>query len=137
MAFSHGSRAVLKISDSASTLTDVSAYLTSAGLGNTADLAETSTLNTTSKQYIAGLKDGSFSLEGNFDPTADSVLSGVLGGTADDFEYYPAGTATGAPKYSGSGFLVSYDITTGVDDAAKFSAEYQVTGGVTRGTVAP
>lgn len=137
MAFTHGSRAVLKISSAASALTDVSAYLSSAGLSNVADVAETSTLNSTAKQYIGGLKDGSFPLEGNFEPTADALLSGVLGGTADDFEYYPAGTATGSPKYTGSGFLVSYEITTAVDDAAKFSAEYQVTGGITRGTVAP
>lgn len=137
MSFNHGSRAVLKINDASSSLTDVSAYLSSAGLSNVADVAEVSTLNSTAKQYIGGLKDGSFPLEGNFEPTADALLSGVLGGSADGFEYYPAGTATGMPKYTGNGFLVSYEITTPVDDAAKFSAEYQVTGGITRGTVAP
>lgn len=132
MAFSHGSKAVLKVSDSGATLRDVSAYLTSAGSPFTADVAEVTALSNTNKAYIPGLKDGKISLAGAFDPTVDGYLYGVLGGTAAPFEYYPAGTATSNVKYSGSAICTSYEVTSDVGDANKFSAEFQISGAVTR-----
>ena len=137
MAFTHGKDAALKVSDSASTLTDVSSYLKSTGLPRQADVAETSTLGSTNKTYIPGLLDGTIPLEGQWDPTIDGILAGIVGGTAGAFSYYPAGTATGSVIYSGSAICTSYEITTGVDDVAQFSAEFQISiaSGVTRGTV--
>lgn len=135
MAFSHGSKAIFKVTDSGATLRDISTYLTSTGLQRLADMAETSTLGTTAKSYIPGMTDGTIPLEGNFDPTVDGYLSGVLGySTALSFEYYPAGEPVGAtkPKYSGSCWLASYDIETGTDDKAGISGELQLTGTVTR-----
>jgi hypothetical protein len=135
MAFSHGSKASFQIDDAGGTLRDITAFLTSVGLSRAADMAEVSTLGTTSKQYIPGLLDGTLPLEGPFDPTVDGYLAGILGfETARDFEYYPAGTPVGAtkPKYTGTVFLASYDIDTGMDDAATISGELQLTGAVTR-----
>lgn len=138
MAFTHGSKAVLKVADSGGTDRDISTYLKSTGVNNTNDSADVTALTNTAKAYIAGLKDGTIPLEGVFDPTADGYLSGILGVnvTPRAFTYYPAGTATGSPTYSGSAILTSYNISTGVDGAAMFSGELQVTGGATRGTVA-
>lgn len=139
MAFSHGSRAALFLADSGGVSRDISAYLNSTGITQTVDTAEVTTLGDTAKDYIPGLKDGTFPLEGKFDPTLDGYLSGIVGVnvTPRAFIYYPAGTATGQPTYSGSAILTSYDIGTSVDDAATVSGELQVTGGATRGTVAP
>ena len=132
MAFSHGSKAVLKITDSGSTLRDVSAYLTSAGSPFSADVAEVTALSNTNKAYIPGLKDGKFSLAGSWDPTVDGYIYGVLGGTAAPFEYYPAGTASGNVKYSGSAICTSFDVSSDVGDANKFTSEFQISGAVTR-----
>lgn len=132
MSFSHGSKAVLKISDSGNTLRDVSAYLTDAGSPFTADVAEVTALGNLNKAYIPGLKDGKISLSGSWDPTVDGYIYGVLGGTAAPFEYYPAGTATTNVKYSGSAICTTYDVTSTVSDANKFSAEFQISGAVTR-----
>lgn len=135
MAFSHGSKAIIKVADSGATLRDISPYVTSTGLQRLADMAETSVLGTTAKTYIPGMTDATIPLEGNFDPTVDGYLAGILGfETAVAFEYYPAGEPVGAtkPKYSGSCFLTSYDIETGTDDKAGVSGELQVTGSITR-----
>ena len=109
MAFSHGKAAVFKIDDVGGTLRDVSTYLSSTGLQRQVDLVDVSTLGDTYHDYILGLIDGTFPLEGNWDPTVDGYLSGLLGATvAGDFEYYPAGEPVGAtkPKYTGHPDLV-------------------------------
>lgn len=135
MAFTHGSKASFQVDDTTATLRDLSSYLKSAGLARSADTAETSALGTTSKTYIPGLLDATISIEGQFDPTVDGYLSGLLGfATPVDFEYYPAGTPVGAtkPKFTGTVILTSYEVTSGVDDVAMISGEFQVSGAVTR-----
>lgn len=133
MAFSHGSDAYFGVDDSGATLRDLSAYLTSAGLPRSADVGEVSTMGVSSKQYIGGLKDATIPIEGPFDPTVDGWLEGILG-VIRDFEYGPAGNASGQVKYSGTAILTSYEVSTPVDDAATFTGEFQVTGDITRGT---
>lgn len=133
MATAHGSKANFKVQDSGSTLRDLSNLLTSAGLPRSADTAEVSTLGTTSKAYIPGLKDGTIPIEGPFDGVTDGYLAGILG-MARNFEYSPQGVVTGTPKYSGSAILTSYEVSTPVDDAGTFSGEFQLTGDVTRAT---
>lgn len=133
MAASHGSRAVFQVQDAGSTLRDLSAFLTEAGLPRSADTAEVTTLGSLSKKYIPGLKDGTIPIGGPFDPVVDGYLSGILG-VERNFEYYPAGTPVGAtkPKYSGACILTSYEPSSPVDDAATWSAEFQITGDVLR-----
>lgn len=133
MAFGHGSKAYFAVDDSGDVLRNLSTYLTSAGLPMTADTAEVSTLGSTSKAYVPGLKDATIPLEGPWDATVDSYLAGILA-LEKDFEYGPAGNTGGFVKYSGRAILTSYEVSTGVDDAQTFSAEFQVTGNVTRGT---
>ncbi len=134
MAFKHGSKAVIKIQAAGGTLTDVTAYVTTTGLARTADTAETTALGKVSKEYIPGLKDGTFPVEGNYDPTADALFDGILG-MERTWEYYPQGTATGAVKYSGSGIMTSYEAETPVDDKGSITGEFQITGDVTRALV--
>ena len=135
MAFSHGKAAVFKLDNAAGTLTDVSGYLTDVSQSRSTDTAETQTLGDASKEYLAGLKDATFSLEGKWDPALDVILDAALGASSTKtFEYGPAGTASGAIKYVGECICTSYEVSTGIDGAAEFSAELQVTGDVTRGT---
>jgi hypothetical protein len=134
MAFSHGSTAVFKVQDSGGTLRDLSAYLTSTGLPRETDVAETTTLGKTAKTYIPGLEDGSIPIEGPWEPTLDGYLDGIRRMTRN-FEYYPAGTAVGAVKYSGACILTSYEINSEVEDANSFSGEFQITDTVTRAIV--
>jgi hypothetical protein len=82
-----------------------------------------------------GLRDSTISIEGIYDPTADGYLNLVAGlSTATAFEYFPNGTPVGStkPKFSGNCILTSYEVSTPVDGAATFTAEFQVSGAVTR-----
>lgn len=126
MAFSHGSKATLSING-----TDVTAYLTSISLSREADTAETTTLGKTSKTYIPGLKDGSFSIEGLDDAALDAVLSAALGAQVP-FVYRPAGTGAGKIEYTGNAIGTSYEPASDVGEAGTCSAEFQVTGDITR-----
>jgi hypothetical protein len=131
MAYAHGKDAVLKVFSTS--LRDLSPYLTSVSSSFSADTAEVSTLGDAAKEYISGLKDGTISFEGRFDPTPDSWLNAILGGTAVPFEFHPHGTATSNPKYTGSAILTGYDPSADLGDAVGFSGELQISGAVTRG----
>lgn len=135
MAFSHGSKAVIKFGTASTpaTPTDISQYVTDVSAPWAADTSEVTTLGATAKSYIPGLKDGTISIEGKFDPVVDAHLDAIVNKEVA-FEYGPQGSAVGSPKYTGNCICTNYEVETGVDAEATFSAEFQVTGGRTRGT---
>lgn len=135
MAFSHGSKAVIKFGTSStpSTPTDISVYVTNVSAPFSAETHEVTTLGATSKNYIPGLKDGTISIEGKFDPAVDAHLAGIAG-LQVAFEYGPQGSTAGSVKYTGNCICTSYNPETPVGAEATFSAEFQLTGGWTRGT---
>lgn len=137
MAPSHGSIAVMKVADSGSVLQDVSAFLTQAGLADAVDTAESSHLGDTAKEYVAGLEDHTFDLQGDLDATIDAQMNGIKR-LVRNFEYYPFGASGGAGtnvKYSGSAILTKFDRSTPVNGLATFTASFQVTGAVTRALI--
>ena len=133
MAFVHGKTAVFQVDNSGGSLTDISAYCDNIDFPLTADTAEVTTFGDASKEYIGGLKDATISISGSWDATADGVLAGIIG-LAGSFEYGPAGSTGGNIKYTGEAICTSYNVTAPVGDKVSFSAEFQVTGDVTRGT---
>ena len=75
MAFIHGKDVVIFVNAS-----NYSTYFNNADSSQTADIAETTTFGNSAKTYIPGDKDGTISLGGLFDATADAVLQPLLGG---------------------------------------------------------
>lgn len=134
MPFVHGKSADFRIDDSGGTLRDISAYCDNVDFPQTADTAEVTTFGDSSKEYVVGLKDSTISISGSWDATADGYLAGIVGGAAGSFQYGPAGTTGGNIKYTGEAICTSYSVTAPVGDKVSFSAEFQVTGAVTRGT---
>lgn len=134
MAFVHGKSADFRIDDSGGTLRDISAFCDSVDFPATADTAEVTTFGSSSKAYVAGLKDSTLSISGSWDATADGYLAGIVGAAAGSFQYGPAGTTNGNIKYTGECICTSYQVSAPVGDKVTFSAEFQVTGAITRGT---
>ena len=135
MAFVHGKDSVFKLDNSGGSLTDISTYINSVDFPETADVAETTTLGDGSKTYIVGLKDSTLSVAGLWDATADAIFGAVVGQSATlSFEYSPEGTASGKIKYTGEAILTSYAQNSPVGDVVSYSADFQVSGAVTRGT---
>jgi hypothetical protein len=133
--FEHGKNTVFKITDAGAALRDISNVLTNVGFPASIETAETSAFGSTSKSYIVGLVDHTISIEGGYDATVDGYLAGLVGfATARVFEFGPQGGTAGKVKYTGSCFLTKYEISNPLDDKATFSAEFQVTGDVTKTT---
>lgn len=139
MAFIHGKKSKFSVDNSAGTLIDISAYCEEVTLSNEIDTAETSTFGSTHKTYVTGLIGASLSVSGRFDAagatTVDSVLAGILGQEASvSFEYQPSNAAVSAtnPKYSGEAICTNYEVSGGVGDMVGFTADFVITGTVTR-----
>ena len=135
--FRHGKSTVFKVDNAAGSLTDISNTLTDVGFPQTVDTAETSTFGSSAKSYVVGLTDATISVSGNFDATVDAHLAGVLGQAASlSFEYGPEGSTSPNVKYTGECILTSYEKSGAIGDVVSYSAEFQVTGAITRGTYA-
>jgi hypothetical protein len=133
--FRHGKSTVFKVDNSGGTLTDISDTLTDVSFPQSVDTAETSTFGSSAKSYVVGLTDSTLSVSGNFDATDDAHLAGVLGQAASlSFEYGPEGSTAGYVKYTGEAYLTSYEKSGAIGDVVSYSAEFQVTGAITRGT---
>lgn len=137
MAFVHGKSAVFKLDDSGGTLRDLSSYLDDLSFPRDIETAETTTFGVagSAKTYITGLSDATISISGKFDATADGYLAGVIGQSATlSFEYGPAGSTGGNVKYTGECIMTSYEVSASVGDVVTASADFQVTGQITRTT---
>jgi hypothetical protein len=139
VAFSAGKALVFKLDNAAGSLQTLTAYVKSCDFPvQDIDTLDTTVFGLSSRTYIVGLKSGKFTISGPQDPTMDAHLSGILSGLSAggscSFEIHPAGTASGAPKYTGECFLTSYKPAAQVDGLWEYSAEFTVTGDVTRGT---
>lgn len=146
MAAYHGSKAVLKVDDSAGTLRDISLYVDSVDFPQSVDMAETTGEGgTTAKTFIPGVREAKISVKGTYDTTATTGSETVLGGLANaggqlaaggsvSIEYNPAGTASGTTKYTCEAYMTSYQTGSPNSGKVSFSADFQVTGAVTRAT---
>jgi hypothetical protein len=132
--FQHGKSTVFKIDDSGATVRDISTAVSSVSFPREVDATETTSFGSSQRTYIVGLANSTVSVEGYFDSTFDGYLAGIVGGAAGTIEYGPMGSTAGNIKYTAEGILTSYELSSGVGDAVTFSAEFQITGAVTRGT---
>ena len=128
------------VDDTGATQRDLSAYITEVrGLPGPRTLNEVTALGDSGVRFIPGLEDVSITLSGLFDDTATSGPDAVLGPlrthtSAVDFEYGLEGSGTGEVKYSGTCWIVSYELRSRVGNLVQWSATLQVDGTVTRGT---
>lgn len=134
--FRHGKNTSFKIDNSGGTPVDISDTLNSVSFPRDAEVVETTSFGSNDRTYIVGFQNGTFSVDGTFDATTDGVLAGILGAGEGTFEYGPEGTASTRIKYTGEAILTSLEVSGGVGDAVSYSAAFQISGAVTRGTFA-
>ena len=140
MTFFDSKVSKFRIDDTGSVQRDLSAYLAEVrGLPGPRALNEVTALGDGGARFIPGLEDVVIGLRGLFDDTATSGPDAVLGPlrthtAAVDFDYGPEGTGSGAVKYSGTCWVVAYDLRSRVGNLVEWSATLQVEGKVTRGT---
>ena len=132
--FTTGKSAVFKIDDTSGTERTISDVLTSVDFPETTDTAEVTAFGASSRSYIVSLESATISISGMYDATVDGYLKGGAEPASRSFEYQPTGTG-GESKYTGECILTNYSLSSPVGDVVTFSADFQVTGAVTRGTV--
>ncbi len=103
MAFDHGRKSVVTLDNSGGTPVNISAFATDVAMPRSVDMAEVSVFGNDTKQYIAGLEDGTISISGPYDPVIDAQIDGVIvairTGTlaTASFQYDPQGSTMGRP----------------------------------------
>lgn len=137
--FVHGKNSVIKIGDSTNVLYDLSPIVDSTANPRTLGNAEVTHFGDTAKEFIVGLSESTLSIQGKFDATMDQKINGAIdalvAGTiaSISYEYGPAGTTTGNPKYTGSFIPTTYDVSSPVAGAVTIKLDGVVTGPRTRG----
>lgn len=135
MAFSHGINGVVFLNGA-----DVRSYLKSFTISREQDTAETSVFALKDKQYIAGMRGSTISLEGFYDgstvsPVAiDKLISDLFDANGANYVACLINTdAIGSAGYATTGgYNSSYEVNTSVDDAASISMEVQGSGALDR-----
>ena len=132
--FRHGKSAVFKIGSSGApgTATAISDAVREIGFPRSIETGETTSFGSSAKTYLVGLSDATISISGIFDATYDAQLAGLAGIDGVAFEYGPSGSTTGMIKYTGSCVMTSYELSSPVGDVVTFSAQFQVSGAITR-----
>ncbi len=140
MAFFDSKVSKFLLDDTGSTQRDLSTYITEVrGLPGPRRLNEVTALGDSGARFIPGLEDVAITLSGIFDDTGTSGPDAVLGPlrthtSAVDFEYGPEGSDVGDAKYSGTCWVLSYELRSRVGALVEWTADLQVEGTVSRGT---
>jgi hypothetical protein len=132
--FRHGKSAVFKIGSSGTpgTATAISDAVREITFPRSIETGETTSFGSSAKTYLVGLSDATISISGVFDATYDAQLAGLTGIDGVAFEYGPSGSTVGMIKYTGSCVMTSYELSSPVGDVVTFTAQFQVSGAITR-----
>lgn len=132
MAFRHGKNTAVWFNGA-----NLTTYFNEASISTDVEVAETTAFGNDAKTYIAGLKDGTFSMSGMFDGAqgaVDQTLSSVIAAAdSDAITVAPDGAVAGRRSVSGAARETSYEISSPVGDVVSVSMESQATGGVDYG----
>ena len=124
--FTHGKDAVVLFHK-----TNLSETLTDVSYSVTADVAETSTFSSSSKTYVAGLKDGTVTLSGYFEansPDSDNEFLSRLGSGDTEFSIAPIGYTRGNPVNFAEEVMTSYDRSADIGSVVAVSVALQFDG---------
>ena len=139
MATRHGKDLVFKCDNAAAALQQITGVSDVQGLPGSYATDDVTAAGDDGTKTVVGLPDNTFTVTGPFDDTAttgsNTVFSGLPGLAAtQSFEYYPAGSTAGYPKYSGEARCTEYTVDASVKSAIRYKATFHVEGKVTTGT---
>ena len=118
---------------------DLSSYVTSITLSQSADSLEDTAMGDTSRSYIGGLKSGTVDIEFNADFAAAKTEATIfpLVGTSTAVVVKPVAASVSAtnPSYSFNAICTEWDTLNGsVGEIATHSVSWPITGAITKAT---
>lgn len=132
---------VFKLADSGDTLRDISPYVESIeGLPGEWEMIPVTSFADSGEVSVKGQQKATITIVLVYSADAtvgpDTILRPLYDHTAVvAFEYYPIGTASGKPKYSGNVWLEKYPIATKKGELLTTTITLRVVDGVTTGVV--
>ena len=137
MANVHGKDAHFSFDDTSDSLSNISTKMDTSSLAQAIESADTSTYQDESRTFIAGLATANIPIGGPW----DAALDAYFGTTAQQkvlrgWQFGPAGSDSGAIKYTGEALITGYTNDPPVGDRVSWSATLLVSGDITRGTFA-
>ena len=142
MPMSHARKAFFSLADHSGVVRNLSSFLNSQDINIGSDNADTSGFGTDWATALPGMKNATIKLSGLSGFAAgepNEVLFNLVGGGVNGtacpaFVFGPAGSASGSVKYSGSGWVMSFNEQDALADAVKFNSDFTIEGSVVRGT---
>ena len=118
---------------------DLSSYVTSITLSQSADNLEDTAMGDTSRSYIGGLKSGTVDIEFNADFAAAKTEATIfpLVGTSTAVVVKPVAASVSAtnPSYTFNAIVTEWDTLNGsVGEIATHSISWPITGAITKAT---
>ena len=118
---------------------DLSSYVTSVTLSQSADNLEDTAMGDTSRSYIGGLKSGTVDIEFNADFAASKTEATIfpLVGTSTAVVIKPVAASVSAtnPSFSFNAIVTEWDTLNGsVGEIATHSVSWPITGAITKAT---
>ena len=118
---------------------DLSSYVTSVTLSQSADNLEDTAMGDTSRSYIGGLKSGTVDIEFNADFAASKTEATIfpLVGTSTAVVIKPVAASVSAtnPSYTFNAIVTEWDTLNGsVGEIATHSVSWPITGAITKAT---
>lgn len=140
MAFQPGFRAFIQLANAAAALQNLSTYADDFGFPQSTETLETTVFGSSVKRFISGLNGGdTVSMSGPLDAVLHSHFGSIkaaqdAGTLGFAIVYGPAGSVATQPKITGTVYVASYAVDTGVGGRVEYSASLQVDGAVVNST---
>lgn len=126
-----GNAGVLKVGGTPTAVAELTGFTITAQVGTIEDTAQGDTART----YVSdALPTFSGSMTGHYFPADTNGQAAIVEGASLAFEMTPIGTTTGLQKLSGTLIVTQVEITSNNGAIVGFSAQFQGTGALTRGT---
>lgn len=132
----HGKDSYFALDNTAGSMTDISAYCDASDLAQEIEMADVTALGDEGHKNIPGLENSTANVSGHWDSTQADIIGSTTQRKAGTrtFEYGPAGSGSGAIKYTGEVWISSYSDSSPVGDKVSWSATLMVDGTVTKST---
>lgn len=137
MAVPHGSAAAVSIDNSSGTPVDFAAYTKSINFNPDMTMHIITVLGLTAQKKTVGLKDSKFTLDIFADPVASLHINNLYvaqtpgSSTTWSLVYGPNGSTSGFQRISVEFFVISYNVTSQVDQPREMTVQCECTGSIT------
>jgi hypothetical protein len=137
MANLTGKDVVVKVDSFAGSLTDITSHLTSETLTGEQNILEDSALGDDERTYVHGLAGSTFALAGFWNTTTEAIYGPLVGNRPSSTATYTVQVQhTSGLVHRGEALVNNVAVTGPVDTIQTFTADYTMSGVVTRTSVA-